>query len=84
MVTAIKQTISLWHNNRQNVSADCPEPRCLEDEIASASKRAVCCSCGGLSYITDNFQVVDKNPLLNLLEGKLDACTKHGDPWNIC
>ena len=30
MVTAIKQTISLWHNNRQNVSADCPEPRWVE------------------------------------------------------
>jgi len=55
-----------------------------EVDIATASNKAVCCSCGRLVYIKDLFQVTTEDPLLDLLEGKLDACAKHGDLWDLC
>lgn len=55
-----------------------------EETIEAASKRAVCASCGRLFDATDIHSVVNEDPRLRLLRGKLDPCGQHHHIWNLC
>jgi hypothetical protein len=42
-----------------------------ENEIFAATQRAICCSCGKLVRVADLYQLLDEDPLIQILEGCL-------------
>lgn len=55
-----------------------------EDIIASAAKRGLCSSCGIFVPTPQIRHVQHGDRILNILNGALDSCGRHGDVWDIC
>jgi hypothetical protein len=55
-----------------------------EDELASASARGLCASCGKEVPAADVLHVVSNDPILLPLVNSLDSCGLHGNRWSLC
>jgi uncharacterized protein DUF6570 len=55
-----------------------------EDIIASAGKRGLCSSCGIFVSIPEIRYVQHGDRILEILNGALDSCGRHGDTWDVC
>lgn len=56
----------------------------FENDMAIASRDATCSSCGKLVPSHDIRQFLDRDPLLQPLEGFLDICGRSNGFWNLC
>ncbi|KUL82104.1 hypothetical protein ZTR_10073 [Talaromyces verruculosus] len=52
--------------------------------VTSAGEDTVCCSCGRLVPLGDVRQLLDEDPILQPLQGRLDNCGRRDGLWTVC